>query len=115
MKKLLSTIVEAMQNKKAKKISIVDMSALESPCPYFVICEGGSNTQVNAIAIEVKDYVREHAGEKPFAADGFDNCQWIAMDYGQVIVHIFQPEIRSFYDIEHLWADAKITNIPDID
>lgn len=115
MKKLLSTIVEAMQNKKAKNISIVDMSALDSPCQYFVICQGNSNTQVMSIATEIKDFVRDNAKEKPFSADGYENCQWIAMDYGPVIVHVFQPETRSFYDIEHLWADAKITNIPDID
>ena len=58
---------------------------------------------------------REHAGEKPFSSDGYENCQWIAMDYGHVIVHVFQPEFREFYDIEHLWADANITMIPDLD
>lgn len=114
-KKLIAAIVEGMQEKKAKKIKIVDMSELESPCQYFVICEGTSNTQVMSIAVETKDYVREHAGEKPFASDGYDNCQWIALDYGNVIVHVFQPEFREFYDIEHLWADAKITVIPDIE
>lgn len=115
IKKLLSTIVEGMQEKKAKDICIVDMSELESPCQYFVIASGNSNTHVSSIATETKDYVREHAGEKPIASDGFDNCQWIAMDYGVVIVHIFQPEFRTFYDIEHLWADAKITEIPNLD
>lgn len=114
-KKLIATIVEGLQEKKAKKIVIVDMSELEAPCNYFVIAQGDSNVQVMSIATTMKDYVREHAGEKPFASDGYDNCQWIALDYGTAIVHIFQPEFREFYDIEHLWADAKIVEIPDID
>lgn len=114
-KKLISTIVEGIQEKKGKKIVVVDMSKLESPCRYFVIAEGDSNTHVMTIATTTKDFVREHAGEKPFSIDGLENCQWIAMDYGSVIVHVFQPEYREFYDIEHLWADAEITSIPDID
>ena len=115
MKKLLSTIVEGLQEKKAKDICIVDMSELESPCQYFVIASGTSNTHVMSIGMETKDFVRQNAGEKPFASDGFENCQWIALDYGTVIVHIFQPQYREFYDIEHLWADAKITEIPNLD
>ena len=114
-KKLITTIVEGLQEKKAKKIVIVDMSELEAPCNYFVIAQGDSNVHVMSIATTTKDFVREHAGEKPFATDGDENCQWIAMDYGTAIVHIFQPEFREFYDIEHLWADAKITEIPDLD
>lgn len=114
-KKLLSTIVEGMQEKKAKEITIVDMSRLESPCQYFVIASGTSDTHVMSIAVSVKDWVRDHAAEKPFGQDGYENCQWIAMDYGTVMVHIFRPETRAFYDIEHLWADAKITKIPDIE
>lgn len=114
-KQLLSSIVEGMQEKKAKNICIVDMSELDSPCQYFVIASGQSNTQVMSIAVSTKDRVRELAGQKPFGQDGYDNCQWIAMDYGVAIVHIFQPEFRQFYDIEHLWADAKITQIPDIE
>lgn len=114
-KKLISTIVEGIQEKKGKKIVVVDMSRLDSPCQYFVIAEGDSSTHVMTIATTTKDFVREHAGEKPFSSDGYENCQWIAMDYGSVIVHIFQPEYREFYDIEHLWADADITEIPDLD
>ena len=101
--------------KKAKKIAIVDMSKLEAPCQYFVICEGDSSTHVMTVATTTKDFVREHAGEKPFSSAGYENCQWIAMDYASVNVHVFQPEFREFYDIEHLWADANITMIPDLD
>lgn len=114
-KKLIASIIEGIQEKKGKNIVVVDMSKLEAPCSYFVIAQGESNTQVMTIADSVKDYVRIHAGVKPFASDGYENCQWIAMDYGTLIVHVFQPEYREFYDIEHLWADAEITHIPDID
>jgi len=113
-KKLLEAIVAGMQEKKAKRVVTVDMTKLNAPCQYFVICEGDSNVQVSAIAYEVKDYVRKNANEKPFAADGFENCEWIALDYGSVIVHVFRRETRAFYDIEHLWEDAEIKAYEDI-
>lgn len=114
-KLLLSKIVEGMQEKKAKNIVTVDMTKLDAPCQYFVICEGDSNVHISAISASVKDYVREQLREKPFAVDGLENCLWVAMDYGTIIVHIFNRETRSFYDIEHLWADAFINRIPDLD
>ena len=113
-KRLISTIVEGMQETKSKCVTIVDMTQLDAPCQYFVIGQGNSGTQVTAIADKVKDSVRTQLQLRPFATDGYDNSLWIAMDYGPVIVHIFQPEIRAFYDIEHLWEDARIETIPDI-
>lgn len=111
---LTEAIAEGIRNKKGRNIVLVDMSALESaPCRCFVIAEGNSNTQVAAIADEVEDYVRKTLHEKPFAVVGQDNAEWVAMDYSDVIVHIFQPQTRAFYDIEHLWGDAKITMLPD--
>lgn len=113
---IVKNIIEGIQEKKGKKIVVVDFHKLpESPCSYFVICQGDSNTQVNALAISVKDYVNENIKVKPYATDGFENCQWIAMDYGQIIVHIFQREFREFYDLEHLWEDAELKQIPDLD
>lgn len=111
---LTKAIVEGIRNKKGRKIVLVDMGELESaPCRYFVIAEGTSNTQVAAIADEVEDYVRKSVGDKPIAIVGQDNAEWVAIDYVDVIVHIFQPQIREFYDIEHLWGDARITMFPD--
>jgi ribosome-associated protein len=114
-KTLIDAIVAGMQDKKAHRIVVVDMTKLDAPCQYFVICEGDSNTHVTSIALNLKDYVREHAGQKPYATDGFENAQWIALDYGTTIVHIFQRDARAFYDIEHLWADAKIKEYEDLD
>ncbi len=113
---IVDRIVEGIQEKKGKKIVIVNMSALqEAPCSYFVICEGDSRVHVNAISNSVKDWVREKTNIKPYAVDGLENCEWVAMDYGQIIVHVFQPAVRAFYDIEHLWEDAKLTEIQDLD
>lgn len=113
---VLEKIVEGIQERKGKKIVIVDMSQLQdAPCSYFVIAEGDSNVQVNAISQSVKDWVRDEIKVKPYAVDGTENAEWVAMDYGNIIVHIFQPEARAFYDIEHLWEDAKLTEIEDLD
>ena len=113
---VINQIVEGIQDKKGKGIVIVDMLKLgNSICDYFVICQGGSPAQVSAITDSIEDTVRENCRRKPYAVDGLRNAQWVAMDYGDILVHIFQPEIRKFYDIEHLWADATLTEIPDLD
>jgi ribosome-associated protein len=114
-KLLVQKIVEGIQEKKGKRITIVDMTKLEAVCRYFVICEGTSNTQILAIEDSINDYVRKSIHEKPFAVDGMSNALWIAMDYGEVMVHIFEPESRFFYDLEHLWSDAILTDVPDLE
>lgn len=113
---IVTLIIEGIQEKKGKKIAVVDMRNLpDSPCGYFVIAEGESGVQVNAIAQSVKDWLNDKGKQKPYAFDGFENNQWIALDYGEAIVHIFQREFRNFYDLEHLWEDANIELIPDLD
>lgn len=115
-KTLVDKIVEGIQELKGKKIAIVDMTNLqERACDYFVICEGNSSVHVSSIADSIKNYVQKQTGVKPYAIDGQNNCLWIAFDYGQIFVHVFEPETRVFYDIEHLWSDAKIKFIPDLD
>jgi len=112
---IVNKIVEGIQERKGKKIVIVDLNKLnDAPCCYFILCEGDSNIHVNAIALSVKDLVNEKIDVKPYATDGFVNCEWIAMDYGQIIVHVFQRHTRAFYDIEHLWDDAEIQLIEDL-
>lgn len=115
-KVVLDKIVEGIQERKGNKITIVDMTNIENyTCSYFVICQGISTTQVSSIADSIKDYVREQIRVKPFAVDGYTNSQWIAMDYGDIIVHVFLPELREFYQIETLWEDANLIEIPDLD
>lgn len=113
---VIGQIIEGIQEKKGKEIVVVDMLELgNSICDYFVICQGNSPTQVSAITDSIADMVREKCGKKPYAIDGLRNAQWVAMDYGDILVHVFLPDVRKFYDIEHLWADAKLTSIPDLD
>ena len=114
-KLLLQAIVEGIQEKKGKKITVVDLSELEGLVySYFVICEGNSTTQVSSIADSIKDYVREKMRVKPFASDGYQNSQWVVLDYGEILVHVFLRETRDFYKLESLWSDAKLTDVPDI-
>ncbi len=113
---LLQTIIESIQEKKGHKIITVDLTEIESAsAQYFIIAQGNTPTQVEAIADSVRDYTREHAGTKPIAYEGYRNAQWIIIDYGHIFVHIFTPEAREFYRLEQLWNDAKLTEIKDID
>lgn len=115
-KEVIQQIVEGIQDKKGKGIVVVDMLKLgNSICDYFVICQGNSPTQVSAITDSIEDTVRINCKKKPYSIDGLRNSQWVAMDYGDILVHIFLPDVRKFYDIEHLWADATLTEIPDLD
>ena len=110
---LIEKIKEGIQEKKGKNIIIADLTSIEDTiCKYFVICQGNSPSQVNAIVDSVKEFARK---SKPTAIDGLRNAEWVAMDYSDVLVHVFLPEVRSFYNLEHLWADAKLTQIPDLD
>lgn len=112
---IVAKIVEGIQERKGKEIVVVNLTKLkESPCNYFVICEGDSSVHVNSIAKSISEWVRDQIDIRPYATDGFENSEWIAMDYGQIIVHVFQKHIRDFYDIEHLWADAQLKRIENI-
>ncbi|NOZ47827.1 MAG: ribosome silencing factor [Chlorobi bacterium] len=109
---LLSTIIEAIQEKKGIDIVSLNLAKLEqSITDHFVICHGNSNTQVEAIAREVEDKVKKVLNIKVWHKDGFKNAQWILLDFANVVVHIFQKEYRDFYNLEGLWADAEIKHI----
>lgn len=115
-KALIEKIKEGIQEKKGKNIIIADLTSIgDTICNYFVICQGNSPSQVGAIVDSIKEFTRKGANTKPFAVDGLNNAEWVAMDYSDILVHIFLPETRTFYNLEHLWADAKLTTIPDID
>lgn len=113
---LVKRIIDSCQEKKAKNIVTVDLSELPGAiCKYFVICEGTSTTQTAAIADEIISNNKKILKESPISTDGLQESRWIGIDYGTVIVHIFVPELREFYDLEHLWADAHLEYIPDLD
>ena len=115
-KTLVEIITEGIQEKKGRNIVVADLTQIDGTiCQYFIICEGNSPSQVGAIAESVGDFAREKLHEKPAHVVGLENAQWVAMDYSDVLVHIFLPDVREYYDLEHLWDDAKLTRIPDLD
>lgn len=114
-KKLCDTIVEGMQENKAKDITVLDLRKISGAiCDYFIICSGDSNTQVDGISTSIQKYTRKELKEKPWHIEGKNGSEWILLDYVNVVVHIFQKELRSHYDLEDLWADADVTRIPDL-
>lgn len=106
---LLAKIVASMQEKKARNIVSMDLRNVNSAVTsYFVICHAPSKTQVDAIYDYIVEMVRKDCDEKPFNREGYENSEWILIDYVDVVVHVFQEDIRSFYKIEDLWADAAL-------
>lgn len=113
---LLQTIIESIQEKKGHKVITVDLTEIDSASArYFVICQGNTPTQVEAIADSVREYTRIQTGIKPIGYEGYRSAQWIIIDYGTVLVHVFQPAAREFYRLEQLWNDAKLTEIADME
>lgn len=112
-KQLMALIAEYADNKKAEDIKVLDIRDLTTMADYFVICHGNSHPQMKAIAEEIEDKLKEK-DFYPSSREGKDSAFWILMDYGDVIVHIFNRESREFYGIEHLWADAKMVNIDEL-
>ena len=109
---LLANIIKGIEEVKGNDITILDLRDLENTvCDYFVICNGNSNTQVNAIVNSVQKLVSKELKDKPWHVEGTDVADWVLMDYVHVVVHVFQKHIREYYDIESLWGDAKITTI----
>ena len=105
---LVAQIIKGIEEVKGQDIQILDLRDIENTvCDYFVICNGTSNTQVNAIVNSVQKTVSKALKEKPWHVERSDNAEWTLMDYVHVVVHVFQKHIREFYDIEGLWGDAK--------
>lgn len=110
MEKLIETIVGAIEDKKGKNIVKLDLSGFDGAiCSAFVVCNADSTTQVAAIADGIEEKVQQTLGEKVWRVEGQQTAVWIAMDYVDVVVHIFQSELRDFYRLEELWADAPMT------
>lgn len=109
---LITQIIRGIEDVKGQDIEILDLRDIENTvCDYFIICNGTSNTQVNAIVNSVQKSVSKTLKEKPWHVEGSDNAEWILLDYVHVVVHVFQKHIREFYDIEGLWGDAKSVKI----
>ncbi len=109
---LLTNIIKGIEDVKGNDIDILDLREIDTAvCDYFVICNGSSNTQVNAIVNSVQKLVSKELKDKPWHIEGSDNAEWVLMDYVSIVVHVFQKQIREFYNIEGLWGDAKITTL----
>lgn len=113
---LVEIITKGIQEKKGTGIVVANLQGIEGTTwSYFVICQGNSPAQVEAITDSVSDFARKELDEKPSRVAGLENAQWVAMDYGDVLVHVFLPDVRMYYDLEHLWDDAVLIRVPDID
>ena len=111
-KSLVYEILYGIEDVKGVEVHIMDLSKISNTvCKFFILCTGTSNTHVAAIANSVKKNVSKKLKEKPYSMEGIENQEWVLIDYVDVVVHIFQREIREFYDIENLWGDAKIINV----
>ncbi|MFH6604768.1 ribosome silencing factor [Maribacter algicola] len=107
---LIALILQGIEEVKGQQISLLDLRAIENTvCDYFIICNGTSNTHVNAIVGSIQKTVSKAIKDKPWHVEGQDNAEWVLMDYVNVVVHVFQRHIRDYYDIEGLWGDAKVT------
>ncbi len=109
---LIANIIKGIEAVKGENITIIDLKHIDNtPCDYFIICEGNSNTQVNSISNSVQRVVSKELHDKPWHVEGEVSSEWVLMDYVNVVVHIFQKNIRGYYKLENLWGDAKITTI----
>ncbi len=111
---LIKFALEGIENMKGQEIALLDLREIDGAvCDYFIVCEGTSNTHVNAIVGSIQKTVSKALHEKPWHIEGSDNGFWVLMDYVNVVVHVFQKQYREYYDIEGLWGDAKQIAIED--
>ena len=110
---LIEKIVIGISDVKGQDIEMIDLRKIENRiCDFYIICTGSSNTHVSAILDSVKKKVSRTLKEKPSHTEGEENAEWILLDYINVVVHIFQKQVRAFYGIEELWGDCKTNMIP---
>lgn len=113
---LLTSIIDGIQEKKGKNITTIHLKGVSGAvCDYFVICEGNTPTQVLAVAESIEEIVKKNTQESPIRVQGKQKAEWMGIDYGNIIVHVFTPELRNFYNIDHLWEDAPVERIPNLD
>lgn len=112
-KEMAIAAVRALDSKKGTDIKVMEVTELTSLADYFVICTGGSNTQINALCDAVEEAL-EKEGEQPLHREGHRGGIWVLLDYGCVVVHVFNDEARKFYSLERLWSDGTPVDLSDI-
>jgi ribosome-associated protein len=109
---LIERIIKGILEKKGHEVVCIDLSQIENAVTgYFIVCHGDSNTQVNAIAESVEKEMTEQLQLRPYSVEGAVNAEWVLLDYGEAVVHVFQKPIRTRYKLEELWGDGKVTRI----
>ncbi len=111
IQQIVDVAYNAAEEKKAQDIKVLNIANISTVCDYFIICSGRSGTQVKAIAENVQEKLLEH-GVKPKGREGLREEAWILLDYGDVVIHVFREEERDFYNLERLWRDAEVVNVP---
>ena len=104
--------VRAAESKKATDIKVLDLTGITSFADYFVICTGASHPQVQAISDEVALQIKRQLGELPISLEGHNQAEWVLVDYGDLLIHVFTPKSREYYDLERLWRTGKTVEIP---
>lgn len=111
---IVGKVIEALENNKAHEIVKIDLRKIENCfCSFFVICHGTSGTHIASLADAVEEKVKEDLHESPFHIEGMNAAQWVIVDYGDVVVHVFDKEMRDFYQLEDFWGDGIIERIPE--
>lgn len=110
--KLADRIGNLMIEKLAKEVTVIDLKGLTNITDYFVICSADSDVQIKAIVDHVKNELAAESN-KPFHIDGYSELRWVLLDYVDVVAHIFLPEVREYYGLERMWADANISEKVD--
>lgn len=113
-KEMALLAVKALDSKKGAEIKMMEVTELTSLADYFVICTGGSTTQINALCDAVEEKLETEGGEKPLHREGHRGGIWVLLDYGCLVVHVFNNEAREFYSLERLWNDGKNVDLSDV-
>lgn len=111
---LIDSIVEAIFERKAEDVTLIDVRGLTTLTDYFIVCHADADVQIKAVADNVLDKTLEQLNEKAWRKEGLDTRRWVVLDYVNVVVHIFQREQREFYNLERMWSDAEITHLEDV-
>ena len=96
----------AADDKKATDIVLIDLSEVSDVCDYFLICTASNKPQLDAVIEAIEEKVKANCGERPIAVEGRAGSNWVLIDYGVVVAHVFKPEVRDFYRLERLWGEA---------
>ena len=105
--------IRCADDKKATRISVLDLRPIASFTEFFIIADGANQRQVQAIADEINEQLKKQAGRRPVRIEGYKSAEWVLLDYGDFVVHLFNKEARDFYDLERLWRDAGKVDLPE--